>query len=44
MLRERNTITDVIINWVIMLVVIIPMIALGGLGYMYGMLWLLGAI
>lgn len=44
MLRERNTIADVIINWVIMLVVIMPMIVAAFLGYMYGMLWLLGAI
>tara|TARA_B100000029_G_scaffold461020_1_gene492480 strand:- start:314 stop:448 length:135 start_codon:yes stop_codon:yes gene_type:complete len=44
MLRERNSIKDVIINWVIMLVVISPMAVLGMLGYLYGMLWLLGAI
>jgi hypothetical protein len=44
MLQQRNSIKDIIINWVIMLVVMLPTTALGVLGYLYGMLWLLQAI
>jgi hypothetical protein len=44
MLQQRNSIKEIIINWVIMLVVILPATALGVLGYLQGMLWLLQTI
>jgi hypothetical protein len=44
MLQQRNSIKDIIINWVIMLVVMLPTATLGVLGYLYGMLWLLQTI
>ena len=44
MLQQRNSIKDIIINWVIMLVVMLPTAALGVVGYLCGMLWLLQTI
>ena len=44
MLRERNSIGSVIYNWFIMLTVIIPTMIAAMLAYVYGTLWLLGAI
>jgi len=44
MLQQRNSIKDIFINWVIMLAIVLPTAAIGMLGYLYGMLWLLQAI
>ena len=44
MLRQRNSIKDIAINWVIMLLVICPLTVLGMLGFFWGSLKILGAI
>jgi len=44
MLRDRNSMRDVIYNWFIMLTVIMPMAVGAMLGYVAGMLYLLGVI
>ena len=43
MLRERNSIKDVIINWVIMLLIILPVASIGLVYSFAAVLWAIGA-
>ena len=43
-MRDRNSIKDVVFNWVVLLGVYMPMAVGAMLGYLYGMLYILGAI
>jgi len=44
MLRQRNSIKDIVVNWVVMLLVILPLAAVSSLGFFWVSFKILGAI
>tara|TARA_Y100000310_G_C19984138_1_gene491173 strand:+ start:83 stop:217 length:135 start_codon:yes stop_codon:yes gene_type:complete len=44
MLRQRDSIKDIIINWIIMILIILPVASIGLVYGFASVLWVLGAI
>lgn len=42
MLRERNNWTDVVCNWAILIMVIIPLMSVAMIGFLAFIVWILG--
>lgn len=42
MLRERNNWTDVVCNWVVLIMVIIPLMSVAMIGFLAFIVWILG--